>query len=461
MISPVHSTRVLDPTAPLQVLLVGAGGRDHALAWKLAQSPRCGALHAAPGNAGIARVGTCHDVAMTDFDGLVELALALQIDLVVIGAEDLLIAGLADRFLAAGVPTLGPTAEAARIEGSKVFAKGMMNQLGIPTPPWASYTDVKAARAAIDAADFAGDAGVAVKADGLAAGRGAFVCQTRDEAHAAIEALMVDEVFGASGNEVLIESLIAGNEVSVMVATDGRHMVSLPSARDYKRLGDGDTGPNTGGMGAHAPCDDTSSDELHELAELAVRPIIDELARRGTPFRGVMYAGVMRTADGPQVLEYNCRFGNPETQALVRVMDVDLLDLLARAATGTLDAATPAVQAQGAAVAVCVASANYPQLEVEREPFLAHGLQAAETSGTGAPGSVVVFTGFGHDEPGTTDTLRAAGGRVATVTAQAATLDEARALAYFAVATIDVPGAQVRADIGLTESQCAAIVTGP
>jgi phosphoribosylamine--glycine ligase len=441
--------RALDPTAPLTVLIVGAGGRDHALAWKLAQSPRCAAIHAAPGNAGIAKVGTCHaDVAFTDVEALLELAQRIEADLVVVGAEDLLVAGMADRFLDVGIPVLGPTAAAARIEGSKAFAKGLMDDLGVPTPPWQTFTDAASAHAAIDSAVFVGrGVGVAVKADGLAAGRGAFVCHTAEEAHEAVDSLMVDEVFGASGDRVLIEQLVAGREVSVMVATDGVHVVPLPSARDYKRLGDGDTGPNTGGMGAHAPITDVSADEMARLADIAVRPVVTELARRGTPFRGNINAGVMLTEDGPQVLEYNCRFGNPETQALVRILDADLLDLLARVAAGALEPTQAVPRSRGCAVAVCVATEHYPTLELEPAPVVVTGLEAAEQS---APG-VVVFTGMADAVPGTTDTLRAAGGRVATVTAHADTFEAARDAAYAAAAHIDVPGAQLRRDVAAGE----------
>lgn len=443
MPSPAQASRANDPTIPLRVLLVGAGGRDHALAWKLAQSPRCQELHAVPGNAGLARLATLHDLELGDVDGIAALAGELAVDLAIIGPEDLLVAGLADRIEAVGVPCLGPSAAAARIEGSKVFAKQLMEGIGVPTPPWAVFDDADAATRHAATILAAGGAGVAVKADGLAAGRGAFVCRTLGDAEEALAALLEQQVFGESGRRVLVEELISGREVSVMVATDGEHLVPLPSARDYKRLADGDRGPNTGGMGAHAPCADIPVEELDRLADLAVRPMVEEMSRRGTPFRGVVYAGVMMTADGPQVLEYNCRFGNPETQALVRVLDVDLLDLLARAASGTLAAASP-VRARGAAVAVCVASGSYPAREFEPEPVLVRGAGEAARS---APG-VEVFIGMAQDAAGEHDTLRAAGGRVVTVSAHADTIGEAREAAYEAAARIDVPGAQLRHDIG-------------
>lgn len=440
MTKPLQAERANDPTAPLRVLLVGAGGRDHALAWKLRQSPRCADLHAAPGNAGMAHLGTCHDVDPSDFDAVTDLAVRLGVDLAIVGAEDLLVAGLADRLHAAGVACVGPTKQAAQIEGSKCFAKQLMDDLGVPTPRWQSFADAASAKAALR--DWNGP--VAVKADGLAGGRGAFVCRTQQEAFAAVDALLVDSVFGRSGDRIVVEELIAGREVSVMVLTDGEHVVSLPSARDYKRLLDGDRGPNTGGMGAHVPSPDLDAAAAQELAQLAVRPVIAELARRGSPFRGVMYAGVMLTDDGPQVLEYNCRFGNPETQALVRVLDGDLLDLLARAAAGSVRG-VEMVPADGVAIAVCVAAPSYPGRELEAEPFEATGLrEAADTSP-----EVEVFFGLVEDLPGGADAVMAAGGRIATVTAHAETFEAARDAAYEAADRIRFEGKQLRRDIGV------------
>lgn len=423
----------------LLVLVIGGGARDHALCHAFARSERCAQVHAAPGNAGIANVAICHpDIDPWDDGAVLELVASLQPDLVVIGAEDLLVAGLASRIADAGVTCLGPSVAAAQLEGSKRFAKQLMEQAGVPTPAWRSCGDVESAHLAIDELGGA----VAVKADGLAAGCGAYVCRTPAEARAAVHELMVDGRFGSSGHRVLVEELIDGEEVSVMAIVDGAHVVALPAARDYKRLGDGDTGPNTGGMGAHVPSTDVAVDDAAGLAHSVIQPIVDELARRGTPFRGVIYAGVMLTTAGPRVLEYNCRFGNPETQALVRVLDADLLDLLDRAARGRLEGVAD-VQAKGAAVAVCIAAEHYPELQLEPAPVQVRGLGAASS----VPGVELFLGPCERDvEQGS---VRALGGRVVTVSAWGA--DHAAAIdrAYAAAAPIELAGAHLRTDIGL------------
>lgn len=425
----------------LRVMVVGGGGRDHALCHAFAGSPRCGELHAVPGNAGIASIATVHpDIAIDDLDAIVARAVELRIDFAVVGAEDLLVAGLASMLERAGVACLGPSKEAARLEGSKTFSKSLMDELGIPTAPWASCEDVGSARTAVER--FGGAA--AVKADGLAAGCGAFVCHTRAEADEAIDALLVDGVFGTARDRVIVEQLIDGREVSVMALVDGATVLPLPAARDYKRLASGDRGPNTGGMGAHAPSHDLGAEESAELAREVIQPVVSELARRGTPFRGVIYAGVMLTADGPRVLEYNCRFGNPETQALVRVLDADLLELLHLAALGQLEPGMR-VGARGAAVAVCVAAEHYPTLQAEPEPVLVAGLDAARS----VPG-VELFLGLCDPagEAGATDSVRALGGRAVTVSAWAETMEEAIEHAYAAAAMVELEGSHHRSDVG-------------
>ncbi|MCW2971870.1 MAG: Phosphoribosylamine--glycine ligase [Thermoleophilia bacterium] len=422
----------------LRVLIVGGGGRDHALATALAASPLLGELHAAPGNAGIAEVATCHPVRFDDRAAIVEIARGLDLDFAIVGAEDLLVAGLASELQAAGVPCLGPSVGAARLEGSKVFAKQLMERGEVPTPDWEACTDVATAHAAI--ARFGG--AVAVKADGLAAGLGAFVCPTTELAHAAVDALLVERRFGVSGDTVVIERLVAGDEASVMAIVDGTRVVPLPAARDYKRLGDDDAGPNTGGMGAHAPSTDIAPDAAADLARAVIQPIVDQLAADGTPFRGVVYAGVMLTADGPLVLEYNCRFGNPETQALVRVLGADLLDLLHRAAVGSLDG-IDAVPVNGAAVAVCIAAEHYPDLQLEPAPVRVSGLDAAR----GIEG-VELYYGLSEPVRDTTDAIDAAGGRVITVSAWAPDVATAIDRAYAAAALVQLPGRHLRRDIG-------------
>ncbi len=422
----------------LTVLVIGGGGRDHALCHAFAQSPRLAALHAAPGNAGIARIGTCHPMELDDFDGMVALAHELRPDLVIVGAEDLLVAGLATRFETAGFTCLGPGADAARLEGSKLFSKELMERAGVPTPAWRTCTDVASAHQAIEELGGA----VAVKADGLAAGCGAFVCPTPELAREAVDQLMVQRIFGESGARIVVERLIDGDEASVMAIVDGERIVPLPAARDYKRLGDDDAGPNTGGMGAHAPSTDLGRDEAVTLARTVIQPIVDELRAEGTPYRGVIYAGVMLTADGPQVLEYNCRFGNPETQALVRVLgDADLLDLLHRAATGRLEAGA-SVRADGAAVAVCVAAEHYPDLQLEPAPVRVAGLDAArEVEG------VELFIGL-VEAGDSGDVVHALGGRVVTVSAWGRDFAAAIERAYAAVERIQLEGSHHRSDIG-------------
>jgi phosphoribosylamine--glycine ligase len=427
--------------AQLRVLVIGGGGRDHALCHAIATSPRLAELHAAPGNAGMADLATCHPhVALDDYDAMLAVARDMAADLVIIGAEDLLVDGLASRFADAGFTCLGPSREAAQLEGSKVFSKQLMEAAGVPTPPWRRCDDVASAHRAIEELGGA----VAVKADGLAAGCGAFVCPTVELAHAAVHELMVDRRFGASGATVIVEQLVDGEEASVMALVDGERIVPLPAARDYKRLGTGDRGPNTGGMGAHAPSTDVDEDAAAALARATIQPVIDQLREAGTPFRGVVYAGVMLTSDGPRVLEYNCRFGNPETQALVRVLgDVDLLDLLQRAATGRLEGVDD-VRSNGAAVSVCVAAEHYPELQLEPAPVLVTGLDAA-----GQVPGVELFIGLAsRTASGASDELLALGGRVVTVSAWGTDFTEAIERAYEAAEQIQVAGRQLRRDIG-------------
>lgn len=426
------------PAGELRVLLIGGGGRDHALCHAFARSPRLAQLHAAPGNAGMADLATCHPVELDDLDGMLRIADGLRPDLVVIGAEDLLVAGLASRMQELGLTCLGPTREAARLEGSKRFAKELMDRAGVATPAWRSCTDVDSADLAIEELGGA----VAVKADGLAAGCGAFVCPTPEQARAVVRQLLEERILGDAGARIIVEQLVSGEEASVMALVDGARVVPLPAARDYKRLGDGDTGPNTGGMGAHAPSTDLPADEAARLARAVIQPIVDELAADGMAFRGVVYAGVMLTPDGPQVLEYNCRFGNPETQALVRVLgDVDLLDLLHRAATGDLEG-VPDVEPRGAAVAVCVAAQHYPDLQLEPEPVRVTGLEAARR----VPG-VELFVGLANEGESPNELL-ALGGRVVTVSAWGDDFSTAIGRAYEAADRVLVQGRRLRRDVG-------------
>jgi phosphoribosylamine--glycine ligase len=395
----------------VKVLVVGSGAREHALAWRLAQSPRLTELHAAPGNPGIATLGTCHPVRADDGDGLLALALGLEIDLGVIGPEAPLIAGVADLLRRNGIAVFGPSAEAARIEGSKAFAKDVLRAAGVPTAETLSV-----ARAPC-----------VLKADGLAAGKGVFVCHTREQLDAALPAVE------ALGQGVVIEELLEGYEVSLFALCDGRGVVPLGSAQDFKRAEDGDAGPNTGGMGAYSPVAAFDGgalvSEIHE-------PVLEELARRGIPFIGCLFAGLMITADGPRVLEFNARFGDPETQVLMPRISGDLLGALSAAASGDLSG-TDLTLDERAAVTVVLTSPDYPgRSDYPGLPIT--GLEDA--AGTGA----LVFQGGTAARDGRVITR---GGRILSVTATADTIPAARDRAYEAVELVSFEGARFRRDI--------------
>jgi phosphoribosylamine--glycine ligase len=394
----------------MKVLLLGSGGREHALAWRLAQSSLLEELHAAPGNPGIAKLGDCHPVRAEDAEAVVELARALAVDLVVVGPEAPLVAGVADELRHGGVAVFGPGAGAARIEGSKSFAKEVMAAAGVATA-----ATMPVARPPC-----------VVKADGLAAGKGVHVCHTDDELEAALRAT------AALGGPVVIEELLEGEEISVFAITDGARTLPLPVAQDFKRIGDGDTGPNTGGMGAYAPVDGVDAEEILDAVH---RPVLEELARRGTPFVGTLYAGLMLTADGPRVLEFNCRFGDPETQSVVALLEDDLLGVLAAAAGGNLGTSELRVS-DGAAVTVVLAAGTYPDGRDAGSPI--EGIEEAEEQGAH------VF----HAGTAVRDgRLVTNGGRILSVTATGETLSEARSAAYAAVERISFPGMRYRQDV--------------
>ncbi len=392
---------------------MGSGGREHALAWKIAQSKRLTELHAAPGNPGIAALGRCHPIRVDDVEGLLDLSRQHEIDLVVVGPEAPLVAGVADQLRRAGVAVFGPSKAAARIEGSKAFAKEVLAAAEVPTA------------SALDEAR----APCVVKADGLAAGKGVFVCRTQEEADAALDRAR------ALGGDVVVEELLEGEEVSLFALCDGQRALPLAPAQDFKRLLDGDEGPNTGGMGSYSPVPLLDQDDVEELAGLVHRPVIAELARRGTPFAGLLYAGLMLTESGPRVLEFNCRFGDPETQALLPRIEGDLLEALAAAAHGDL---TGVELGAGplAAVAVVLAAGGYPDDPESGIPI--GGVEVA-----GATGALVFHAGTAlrHGE------LVSAGGRVLNVVGTGDSVAEARDQAYAAVEQIDFPGAHYRTDV--------------
>jgi phosphoribosylamine--glycine ligase len=410
----------------MRVLLLGSGGREHALAWKLAQSPSLTALVAAPGNPGIEAHARCHAVDPTQPSEVVELVRAERIELVVVGPEAPLVAGVADAVRARGVPVFGPDAAAARIEGSKAFAKEIMQAAGVPTASAQVFTDVAAAAAAA-----ARGGPVVVKADGLAAGKGVVVADSGAEAEAAVRALGQLP----AGQRILLEERLSGPELSVMALCDGERAVLLPPSQDHKRLGDGDVGPNTGGMGAYAPARLLSDEALEAVRREVMVPTLRELARRGMPFRGALYAGLMLTPEGPRVLEFNARLGDPETQVLMMQTADDLLPWLLAAARGALDD-RPLTAHPGASVGVVLAAPGYPD-----RPRT--GLPIAGLEGP-FPGEVQIFHAGTRRVEGQVVT---AGGRVLTVCARGATVASARARALEAVERIRFEGRQFRRDI--------------
>jgi phosphoribosylamine---glycine ligase len=403
----------------VRVLLVGSGGREHALAWKLARSPLLTELHAAPGNPGIASLGLCHPVRADDGEAVLGLARALQIDLVVVGPEVPLVAGLADVLRAGGISVFGPSRGAAAIEGSKTFAKDVMAAAGVPT----------AATLAEPVAP------CVLKADGLAAGKGVVVCHTQAEVEAGLAEL------AELGGQLVIEELLDGPEVSVFALCDGASCLAMPIAQDFKRSEDGDRGPNTGGMGSFSPVPGFTSAEIEKLVDLTCRPILAELAERNHPFIGTLFAGLMLTASGPRVLEYNCRFGDPETQSLMPLIESDLLAVLAGCAAGDLGS-VDLVQSAGAAVTVVLAAGDYPARGDTGSPI--RGIEAAREGGA------LVFHAGTALRDGAVVTN---GGRILNVTGVGADLAAARAAAYAGADRIAWEGVRRREDIALGASR--------
>jgi phosphoribosylamine--glycine ligase len=413
----------------MNILILGGGGREHALAWAVLQNPKCDRLIVAPGNAGIADIAECAAIDICDGDVVAGFCDAESVDFVVIGPEAPLAAGVADRLRAAGILTFGPSAAAARLETSKGFTKDVCDAAAIPTAAWARFDDRAAAMDHIRAAG----APIVVKADGLAAGKGVTVAETVAEALAA-----VDAVFTGPGASVVIEAVLRGEEASFFVLCHGTDALPIGSAQDHKRIGEGDTGPNTGGMGAFSPARIVTRAVAERVMETIIRPALAEMARRDMPYQGVLYAGLMIDAGVPSLIEFNARFGDPEAQVLAIRLGAQLLDLMLACARGDLSAARPA-WADDHAMTVVMAAPGYPGPPETGQPI--GGLAALpETSE-----AIVFHAGTARDGGGR---VVSAGGRVLGVTARGATLADARDRAYRLVDRIDWPNAQYRRDIG-------------
>ncbi len=417
----------------MRILVVGSGAREHALAWKISQSPLASSVLCAPGNPGIAQVARLVAIAADDVEGLARYAREDHVDLVVVGPEVPLVKGLADRLRQEGIPVFGPDAAAAEIEGSKAFAKEVMAAAGIPTAEYAAFTELAPALA------FARSRGgrVVVKADGLAAGKGVVVCGSVEEAEVALRDMLLGKVHGEAGARVVVEERLEGPEASCIAIVDGERALMLPAAQDHKRVGDGDAGPNTGGMGAFSPTPQVSPQLLEEVRRTVILPTLRELARRGRPFRGALYAGLMLTPKGPRVLEFNARLGDPETQPLLMRVAGDLVPALLAAAKGNLEGVTLSIDPRPA-VGVVLAAAGYPA-----KTTLGDAISSAE--GPFAEGVQVFHAGTARATDGQ---LVTSGGRVLTVCAVGSDMGEARARAYQAAAGIQYRGRHYRKDIG-------------
>ena len=411
----------------MRVLVVGSGGREHALSWKLAQSSLLTELHAAPGNPGIAQLADCHPVLAEDAEGILGLARFISADLVVVGPEAPLVAGLADVLRRSGISVFGPRRAAAAIEGSKSFAKEVMTAAGVPT----------AARLPVARAP------CVVKADGLAAGKGVHVCRTQDDVEIALRELT------RLGGDLVVEELLEGPEVSLFALCDGRVAAPLLPAQDFKRAYDGDEGPNTGGMGSYAPVPSLDAAACEALADAVHRPVLAELERRGAPFAGLLFAGLMLTDDGPRVLEFNCRFGDPESQSVLPLLEGDLLAALAAAASGEL-AGVEVGMTDGAAVTVVLAAGDYPAAGDKGSTI--EGIAACE-----ATGALVFHAGTAMAD----DRLVTNGGRILGVTGLGETLEQAREAAYEGAALIEWEGMRRRSDIALGAATAGRLVRSP
>lgn len=414
----------------MRILVVGGGGREHALVWKIAQNPKVTKIYCAPGNAGIARLAECISIPAEDIDGLLNLARREAVDLTVVGPEAPLVAGIVDVFRAAGLAVFGPSQFAAQLEGSKVFAKKLMQRTRIPTARYATFTEAGAALNFLDNLE----GPVVVKADGLAAGKGVIVAEDRDAAEQAVKDMFGGK-FGPAGKKVIIEEFLEGEEVSILALSDGKTVLPLLPSQDHKRAGEGDTGPNTGGMGAYAPVPFYTPETARQVEERVLKPVVKIMAAVGIPYRGVLYAGLMLTKNGPKVLEFNCRFGDPETQPLMLMLKSDLVELMLASVEGRLDQMSIEWYS-GAAAGVVMAAGGYPGAYNKGDVI--NGLEDL-------PQGVEVFHAGTALEK---DQVVSAGGRVLCVTARGENLKEALNLAYAGAERIKFKGGRYRRDIG-------------
>ncbi|MED5396108.1 MAG: phosphoribosylamine--glycine ligase [Pseudomonadota bacterium] len=416
----------------MRVLMVGSGGREHALCWAIAKSPRCDALYCAPGNAGIDQVANCVNIDAMDLDGIVRFAKQNSIDFVIVGPEAPLVAGLVDRLEAAGIKAFGPSAEAARLEGSKGMTKDLCARHDIPTADYARFDEPDAAKEYIRIQG----APIVVKADGLAAGKGVILCRNENEAYAAIDYIMTESAFGEAGAEIVIEEFMTGEEASFFALVDGKCAKPLVTAQDHKAAFDGDVGPNTGGMGAYSPAPIIDDALTQAIMDRIITPTICAMSEEGMPYNGVLYAGLMITDDGPKLIEYNVRFGDPECQPMMARLKSDALEILLACAEGWLDEIELEWH-KDAALTVVLAAEGYPGAYMTGSEI--RGLEAATEEG------VLVFHAGTKESDGK---IIANGGRVLGVTARAKTIKAAQKLAYKGVDAIDWPQGFCRRDIG-------------
>ena len=417
----------------MKVLIVGSGGREHAIAWKVAQSPKVEKIYCAPGNAGIEEYAECVDIKAMEFDRLAAFAKEHAIDLTVIGMDDPLVGGIVDVFEAQGLRVFGPRKNAAILEGSKAFSKDLMKKYNIPTAAYENFTDAQAALDYLQTARFP----IVLKADGLALGKGVLICSTLEEAEAGVREIMTDKKFGSAGNCMVIEEFMTGREVSVLAFVDGKTIRTMTSAQDHKRAGDGDTGLNTGGMGTFSPSPFYTEEVDAFCQKYIYQPTVDAMAAEGRTFKGIIFFGLMLTPDGPKVLEYNARFGDPETQVVLPRMKTDLVEAFEACIDGTLDQIDLEFE-DDAAVCVVLASEGYPVSY--QKGYLIEGLETFKEK----EGRYVFHAGTARGENG----IVTNGGRVLGVTARGADLKEARKNAYEAVDWISFENKYYRHDIG-------------